>query len=67
MGPSTNASTSCREHSPSPILQQTSKGEVHGTLWREKQYWDMSDDLEGELYLPSQATDADKDCMEFEV
>ena len=38
MGPSTNARTSSHERSSSPILQETSEGEVHGTVQREKEY-----------------------------
>ena len=57
MGPLTNAPTSSREWSSSPILQETSKGEVHGTLQREKEYWNTSDDSDRELYSPSEATD----------
>jgi hypothetical protein len=66
-GPSIDAPTSSHEQSPSYILQQTGKREVHGTAGREKQYWDTSDDSEGELYSPLQSTDADEDRMEFVV
>ena len=49
VGSSTDAPTSSRERSSFYILQQIGEGEVHGTTRRGKQYWDMSDDLEGEF------------------
>jgi hypothetical protein len=66
-GPSTDTPTSSCEQSRFYILQQIGEGEVHGTARRGKQYWDTSDDSEGELYSPLQSTDASGDRMEFVV
>jgi hypothetical protein len=67
MGPSTNAPTSSPERSFSPSLQENSEVQERGTVQREKEYWDTSDDSDGESYSPSEATDTDEVCMEVEI